>query len=82
MYSPSGAVEQSKETRALTEDLLDGSRDKFLRSLAAQNKSLKELQQTAHSLDEKVHLLSNKVYKDYFVLSIVIDSNTYVSNLL
>ncbi|XP_062248507.1 laminin subunit beta-1 [Platichthys flesus] len=61
VYSPSGAVEQSKETRALTEDLLDASKDKFLRSLAAQNKSLSELQQKAHNLDEKVHFLSNKV---------------------
>ncbi|XP_035015327.1 laminin subunit beta-2 [Hippoglossus stenolepis] len=61
VYSPSGAVEQSKETRALTEGLLDASRDKFLRSLAAQNKSLNELQQKAHNLDEKVHLLSHKV---------------------
>uniref|UniRef100_A0A8D3D257 Laminin, beta 2-like n=1 Tax=Scophthalmus maximus TaxID=52904 RepID=A0A8D3D257_SCOMX len=50
---PFSAVEQSKETRALTEDLLDASKDKFLRALAAQNKSLEELQQKTHHLDEK-----------------------------
>ncbi|XP_060930658.1 laminin subunit beta-2 [Limanda limanda] len=61
VYSPPGAVEQSKETRALTEDLLDANKDKFLRSLAAQNKSLNELQEKADNLDEKVHLLSHKV---------------------
>ncbi|XP_069025233.1 laminin subunit beta-1 [Embiotoca jacksoni] len=62
--SVSGAlspVEQSKETRALTENLLDASKDKFLRALAAQNKSLSELQQKAHDLDKKVHHLSHKV---------------------
>uniref|UniRef100_A0A8D3CXR2 Laminin, beta 2-like n=1 Tax=Scophthalmus maximus TaxID=52904 RepID=A0A8D3CXR2_SCOMX len=58
---PFSAVEQSKETRALTEDLLDASKDKFLRALAAQNKSLEELQQKTHHLDEKVHHLSHKV---------------------
>uniref|UniRef100_A0A8C9YFE3 Laminin, beta 2-like n=1 Tax=Sander lucioperca TaxID=283035 RepID=A0A8C9YFE3_SANLU len=41
---PLSPVEQSKETRAVTEDLLDASKDKFLRALAAQNKSLNELQ--------------------------------------
>uniref|UniRef100_A0A8C2ZAT6 Laminin, beta 2-like n=1 Tax=Cyclopterus lumpus TaxID=8103 RepID=A0A8C2ZAT6_CYCLU len=42
---PLSPVEQSKETRAITEDLLDASKDNFLRALAAQNKSLNELQQ-------------------------------------
>uniref|UniRef100_A0A8C9YMD5 Laminin, beta 2-like n=1 Tax=Sander lucioperca TaxID=283035 RepID=A0A8C9YMD5_SANLU len=51
---PLSPVEQSKETRAVTEDLLDASKDKFLRALAAQNKSLNELQQKAHDLDKKV----------------------------
>lgn len=58
---PFSPVEQSKETRAITEDLLDASKDKFLRALAAQNKSLSELQQKAHDLDKKVHHLSHKV---------------------
>lgn len=58
---PSSPVEQSKETRSLTEDLLDASKDKFLRALAAQNKSLNELQQKTHDLDKKVHHLSHKV---------------------
>ncbi|XP_058498691.1 laminin subunit beta-2 [Solea solea] len=58
---PLSAVEQSKETRALTEDLLDASKDKFLRVLAAQNKTLKELQEKADDLDDKVQHISNKV---------------------
>uniref|UniRef100_A0A8C2ZAM4 Laminin, beta 2-like n=1 Tax=Cyclopterus lumpus TaxID=8103 RepID=A0A8C2ZAM4_CYCLU len=36
---PLSPVEQSKETRAITEDLLDASKDNFLRALAAQNNS-------------------------------------------
>ncbi|TMS16035.1 Laminin subunit beta-1, partial [Larimichthys crocea] len=59
--SPLGPVEQSKETRARTEDLLDVNKDNFLRAVAAQNKSLSELQQRAHDLDKKVHRLSHKV---------------------
>lgn len=58
---PLSPVEQSKETRSLTEDLLKANRDKFLRALAAQNKSLSELQEKAHGLNKKVHQLSHKV---------------------
>lgn len=58
---PLSPVEQSKETRVLTEDLLDASKDKLLRTLAAQNKSLSELQQKADDLDKEVHHLSHKV---------------------
>lgn len=58
---PLSPVEQSKGTRSLTEDLLHASQDKFLRALAAQNKSVSELQQKAHDLDKKVHHLSHKV---------------------
>uniref|UniRef100_A0A4W6G241 Laminin, beta 2-like n=1 Tax=Lates calcarifer TaxID=8187 RepID=A0A4W6G241_LATCA len=58
---PLSPVEQSRNLRAITEDLLDASKDKFLRALAAQNKSLNELQQKAHDLDKKVHHLSHKV---------------------
>uniref|UniRef100_A0A665WE32 Laminin subunit beta-2-like n=1 Tax=Echeneis naucrates TaxID=173247 RepID=A0A665WE32_ECHNA len=40
---PDSPVEQSKETRALTEDRLASSKNKSLRDQAAQNKSLSEL---------------------------------------
>uniref|UniRef100_A0A4W6G1H4 Laminin, beta 2-like n=1 Tax=Lates calcarifer TaxID=8187 RepID=A0A4W6G1H4_LATCA len=46
---PLSPVEQSRNLRAITEDLLDASKDKFLRALAAQNKSLNELQQKLSS---------------------------------
>ncbi|KAM9785727.1 laminin subunit beta-1 [Neosynchiropus ocellatus] len=59
--SVSGPVQQSEETRSLTEDLLDANRDKILRTIAAHNKSLEELQQKAHDLEKKVHHLSDKV---------------------
>ncbi|XP_068606555.1 laminin subunit beta-1 [Brachionichthys hirsutus] len=58
---PLGAVEQSKETRSLTGDLLDASKDKFLRTLAAQNKSLNGLRHKAHELDKKVQSLNHKL---------------------
>ncbi|XP_041655654.1 laminin subunit beta-2 [Cheilinus undulatus] len=61
VYGPTSPVEQSKETRAATKNLLDASKDKFLRALAAQNKSLNELQHKTHDLDKRVHHLSNKV---------------------
>lgn len=59
--SPLGPVEQSNETRTRTQDLLDANKDNFLRAVAAQNKSLSDLQQRAHDLDKKVHHLSHKV---------------------
>lgn len=58
---PLSPVAQSNQTRALTENLLDASRDNFTRAAAAQNKSLQELQQKNHDLDKKVHHLSQKV---------------------
>ncbi|XP_071783632.2 laminin subunit beta-1 isoform X1 [Centroberyx gerrardi] len=58
---PSSPMEQSKETRQRTEDLLNASKDKFLRTVAAQKKSLDELQRKGHDLDKKVHHLSHKV---------------------
>ncbi|XP_037334341.2 laminin subunit beta-2 [Pungitius pungitius] len=58
---PLSPVGQSKRSRAVTEDLLNATRDNFLRALAAQNKSLSELQQKAMDLDKKVHHLSHKV---------------------
>ncbi|XP_068184392.1 laminin subunit beta-1 [Antennarius striatus] len=61
VFGPLGPVEQSKETRTLTRDLLDASKDKFLRTMAAQNKSLNELWHRTHDLDKKVHHLSRKI---------------------
>lgn len=58
---PLSPVEQSQETRNLTENLLKARKDHFTRALAAQNKSLGELQQKAHDLDKKVQHLSHKV---------------------
>lgn len=58
---PLSPVEQSKTSRAVTENLLNATRDNFLRALAAQNKSLSELQQKDLDLDKKVHHLSHKV---------------------
>uniref|UniRef100_A0A3Q3VKW8 Uncharacterized protein n=1 Tax=Mola mola TaxID=94237 RepID=A0A3Q3VKW8_MOLML len=61
VYGTDSPVGQSKETRTLTEDLLDAREEKFFRALAAQNKSLNQLQQQAHSLDNEVQRLSHKV---------------------
>ncbi|KAM8864103.1 laminin subunit beta-1 isoform 4-T6 [Spinachia spinachia] len=58
---PLSPVEQSKTSRSVTDDLLNATRDNFLRSLAAQNKSLSELQQKGLDLDKNVHQLSHKV---------------------
>lgn len=58
---PLSPVEQSKEMRTLTQELLDASEGKFLQALRAQNKSLDELRQKAHNLDKKVHHLSHTV---------------------
>ncbi|KAF3696520.1 Laminin subunit beta-2 [Channa argus] len=58
---PASPVEQSSETRGLTENLLEARKDQFLRDLAAKNKSLSDLQQKAHDLDKTVHQLSHKV---------------------
>lgn len=61
MSGPLSPVEQSKETRSITEDLLEASKDKFLQALKVQNKSLEELQQKASEVDQKVRELSGKV---------------------
>ncbi|XP_045065518.1 laminin subunit beta-2-like [Coregonus clupeaformis] len=61
MSGPFNPVEESKATRTHTEDLLNMRRDKFLRTVAAQNKSLSELQDKAQDVDKKVHHLSHKV---------------------
>lgn len=61
MSGPLSPVEQSKETRVITEDLLKASKDKFLRALEAQNRSLEELHQKADEVDQNVRQLSGKV---------------------
>uniref|UniRef100_A0A4W5MC35 LAMB1/2/3/4 helical domain-containing protein n=1 Tax=Hucho hucho TaxID=62062 RepID=A0A4W5MC35_9TELE len=58
---PFSPVEESKATRAHTEDLLNQRRDEFLRTVAAQKKSLSELQDKAQDVDKKVHHLSHQV---------------------
>ncbi|KAM8829789.1 laminin subunit beta-1 isoform 1-T3 [Synchiropus picturatus] len=58
---PQSPVQQSEETRSLAEYLLDANKDKILRTIAAHNKSLEELQQKAHDLEKEVHHLSDKV---------------------
>ncbi|TNN38678.1 Laminin subunit beta-2 [Liparis tanakae] len=58
---PLSAVEQSRDTRGVTEGLLDASRHNFLRALAAQNQTLSALQHDAHGLDRKLLHLSHQV---------------------
>lgn len=62
--SVSGAqspVEQSQDKRNMTEALLDQRKDKFMRNVTAQKKSLSELKKKAENMDGKVHQLSQKV---------------------
>lgn len=58
---PSNLVDQSKDTRMITEELLDESQDKLLQVLDVQNKSLNELQQKTNDLNKDVRRLSHKV---------------------
>lgn len=58
---PDELLEQSNMTRACTEQLLDQRKDEFLQGLAAQNRSLSELQEKSRDLNEKVQHLSHKV---------------------
>ncbi|XP_061621813.1 laminin subunit beta-2 [Phyllopteryx taeniolatus] len=58
---PQSPVEGSKQSRSFAEDLLNTTEDKFLRAMAAQNKSLEEVQHKAHQLDHKLQHLSDKV---------------------
>lgn len=83
---PLSPVEQSKETRALTEELLEARKDNFLSAMAAQNQSLNELQKKAHDLDKKVHHLSHKVqcfhsalnsYIHLFICYVTADQTVY-----
>lgn len=61
VFGAHSPVEQSNATRELTEKLLDASKDKINLDVAAQNKSLHELQQKTHDLHKRVNHLSNKV---------------------
>ncbi|KAI7793829.1 laminin subunit beta-2 [Triplophysa rosa] len=61
VYVPESPVEQSQDTRNRTEDLLKENKDSFLRTLAANNKSLSELDGKALEMEQKVKRLSNKV---------------------
>uniref|UniRef100_A0A8B9L4Q4 Laminin subunit beta-1 n=1 Tax=Astyanax mexicanus TaxID=7994 RepID=A0A8B9L4Q4_ASTMX len=61
VYGPESPVEQSKQTRNLTETLINQKKDQLLRTVTAQNKSLSELEKKVHDVDKKVHHLSRKV---------------------
>ncbi|KAG7472317.1 hypothetical protein MATL_G00107440 [Megalops atlanticus] len=61
VLGPNSPVKQSQETRKQAEDLLNKRRDKFLRSMAAQKKSLSELQNKTNDLDKKVNHVSDMV---------------------
>ncbi|KAK6480575.1 laminin subunit beta-1 [Huso huso] len=54
-------VEQSQETRNLTESLMNKKKDEFFRTMTAQKKSLKELQAKTKDLDKSINNLSAKV---------------------
>ncbi|XP_066526394.1 laminin subunit beta-1 [Hoplias malabaricus] len=61
VYGPRSPVEQSQDTRNLTETLLKQNKDQLLRTVTAQNKSLSELEKKAQEATDKLHLLSHKV---------------------
>uniref|UniRef100_A0A8B9RJ27 Laminin subunit beta-1 n=1 Tax=Astyanax mexicanus TaxID=7994 RepID=A0A8B9RJ27_ASTMX len=54
VYGPESPVEQSKQTRNLTETLINQKKDQLLRTVTAQNKSLSELEKKVHDVDKKV----------------------------
>ncbi|XP_051947738.1 laminin subunit beta-2 [Xyrauchen texanus] len=61
IYGPQSPVEQSYDTRNRTEALLKERKDSFLRTVAANYKSLSELEGKDHGMDKNVRLLSDKV---------------------
>lgn len=63
VFGPQSPVVQSQHTRNITEALLDQRKDKFMRNVTAQKKSLSELKKNAENMDEKVHHLNQKVDK-------------------
>ncbi|KAJ8393455.1 hypothetical protein AAFF_G00059280 [Aldrovandia affinis] len=58
---PDSPVEQSRKTRKRTEDLIASRKDEFLRTMAAQKKSLMELRSKVNDLGKKVDHVSDKV---------------------
>ncbi|XP_072309145.1 laminin subunit beta-2-like, partial [Eucyclogobius newberryi] len=54
-------VEQSRGTRNRTKNLLDSERDRLLRTISAQNRSLSELKEKTQNLEERERRLSVKV---------------------
>ncbi|XP_053338679.1 laminin subunit beta-1 [Clarias gariepinus] len=61
VFGAQSPVEQSKHTRNITEAIMDQMKDKFMRNITAQKKSLSELQKKADDMEEKLHHLSQKV---------------------
>lgn len=61
IYGPQSPVEQSQDTRNRTEALLKERKNSFLRTVAANNRSLSELKEKADEIDRNVRHLSNKV---------------------
>ncbi|MGH0162053.1 UNVERIFIED_CONTAM: hypothetical protein FKN15_042285 [Acipenser sinensis] len=57
---PDSPVEQSQETRNMTESLMNKKKDEFFRTMTAQKKSLKELQAKTKDLDKSINNLSAK----------------------
>lgn len=61
VFGPMSPVEESIKTRARTENLLDEIENDINRNVAAQNKSLSDLQNQAHDLHKQVNQLSDQV---------------------
>nr|XP_055044545.1 laminin subunit beta-2 [Misgurnus anguillicaudatus] len=61
VHGPQSPVQQSEDTRNRTEVLLKQKKDSFSRTVAANNKSLSELEDKAHKMEKKLKSLSDKV---------------------
>ncbi|KAI4902331.1 hypothetical protein NFI96_018366 [Prochilodus magdalenae] len=61
VYGPESPVEQSQDTRNVTETLLKQKKDQLLRTVTAHNKSLSELDKKVNHLDHRVNRLSHRV---------------------
>lgn len=79
VYGPESPVERSQDTRIRTEDLLKEKKDRFLRTLAANNKSLSELDGKTDEMEHKVKHLSNKVEKNIYFGPICTLRFTFIS---
>lgn len=58
---PESPLQQSNQTRQVTEELLSSTKDQLLQNATAHNRSLNELQQKAQNLSEELQHLSQKV---------------------